>query len=167
MINTTFVNNPHRSHAGNLSRYSTVTKLLFKLLQYFEALIFLMLLIFCCCLSSYTISEGRCSGKPALLLVIILRALKKMVKMYHLSQIEWREKKLSSSRHQSSVNLYIKTSNILEDTIKCVNRKNIKHLFFQMDTSHITFLDESVNMHLNELWLNFGSAGRRYAVERR
>lgn len=46
MINTTFVNNPRKRHAGNLSQYSSVTKLLFKLLQYFKALIFLMLLIY-------------------------------------------------------------------------------------------------------------------------
>lgn len=55
----------------------------------------------------------------------------------------------------------------LGDAIIFVNRKNIKYLFFQMDISHITFWDETVNMQLNELWLSFVSAGRRYAVERR
>lgn len=63
MINTTFVNNPCRRHAGNLSQYSTVTKLLFKPLQYFEASIFPHAIDFCCCLSSYNISEGLCNGK--------------------------------------------------------------------------------------------------------
>lgn len=53
MINATFVNNPCRRHTGNLSQYSTVTKLLFKLLQCFEALIFLALLIFVVDFSSY------------------------------------------------------------------------------------------------------------------
>lgn len=139
MINTVFVNNPCRRQAGNLSQYSTETKLLFKPVQYFEALIFLMLLIFVGDLSSYNISEGPFNGKSPRVSVIILKRLKgddynvKCPFCYKLNEVIL-EHYLC---HQPSPDLYEHSSNIfLGDAIICANGKNIKNLFFQW-TYHI------------------------------
>lgn len=92
MINTAFVNNPRRRHAGNLSQYSTVTKLLFKLLQFYKALIFLLLLIFVVVWALTTFSEVRWQNSIGI--SDYIKEFKRTwlhCEIYIILQIEWRE----------------------------------------------------------------------------